>query len=1132
MSLSTNANFTRLVEHLQAQGAAAQQNTASTPLYREFIEAFPLERLNQLTLDEYCVGKGDRSFSWWLEVGLTPVLGRYMPGTSRGHILYYRKDGSLYRIKNFEGWSDEDALRYTLKVQSAIAAADPKVDLRWVDDDAQIFKRAGVDQLVTVGEGRKLRLLSCYHPSDTLPISSSAHLAHFLLALGFPEADVPPFSQPVARMLLLRDYYLKACEQVPGLSTYGFMRGLYNEEVGIHPVKADQTPAEPCMEFVPIQLSHGDRLDWSRVTHLRHLGRKADTPKAQESLDFIAEHMDEDGVTAIGELEKDFPGRLRSNKGQLGGMRFDLRHFANNRASGNNPQDKGLIELGYMAPVNLTFTRPTYLLTWNPEHFKLGGDEGVTLGEEVDWSCHSRKPQPGDVVYLVRLGKEPRGIVARGLVTEGAHDAPDWKHAGKTRNYIRFSIDENRPDCASGLLPMVLLNKAISGQRWNPQSSGVEIRPALAAQLETLWQAGEGVHSLRQYVEWSKASPVESRPEWLGRYEAIVGLAKALRSGQVALDAAALERLWLDRDNGVSSLKQGVLSRAELSAQQATITELTQRILATPTGQTHQQVMQRWRQGVDSGQFKMNRPAMINRVFAAIAPESFTSLLKSEDCQRLLRGLAEQFQLPIASLDQDWCELNAQIITCMGMAGLDMGTVLPNNIAMWQLLEALQGGPGVDPIELTDAAIPLNQILFGPPGTGKTYNTVNEALRILDPELVAQPGVTREALTAAFQRYVDSGQLVFCTFHQSFSYEDFVEGLRAVPEGGQLHYKVEPGVFKRLCDEARRGEGVLSADDVLNAFLEEITETPVTLTTVRGKPFEVRYKPGNTTFTCLPKASGSALELPANIEQVRLYLKGQKPASVYCESYVRGIAEHLRGKLESGAAGKQTGLNRPHVLVIDEINRGNISRIFGELITLIEASKREGSVEALSVTLPYSKELFTVSANVYLIGTMNTADRSLAGLDIALRRRFTFVEMPPRPELLDDVFVEGLVNIGHLIRVMNQRIEVLLDREHCLGHAYFIPLKTDPSLELLGTIFRNQIMPLLQEYFFEDWERIAWVLNDQRATASMPFLRKPESELNLAALFGDDVAGKLNDQRWELNDQAFGSIDSYRNILG
>ncbi|MEE3591218.1 AAA family ATPase, partial [Pseudomonas aeruginosa] len=134
-------------------------------------------------------------------------------------------------------------------------------------------------------------------------------------------------------------------------------------------------------------------------------------------------------------------------------------------------------------------------------------------------------------------------------------------------------------------------------------------------------------------------------------------------------------------------------------------------------------------------------------------------------------------------------------------------------------------------------------------------------------------------------------------------------------------------------------------------------------------------------------------------------------------------------------AGGADSNSTARVLIIDEINRGNVSRIFGELITLIEQSKRAGAEEALSVVLPYSKQRFSVPQNVYLIGTMNTADRSLAGLDIALRRRFEFREMPPRPELLDDVRIGGL-NVGQLLRTMNQRIEVLLDRDHCLGHAY------------------------------------------------------------------------------------------------
>jgi len=1028
MTLVTNDNFQRLVTHLKAQGETACLRSEATDEYQRFIQKFPLAQLPDLGLDQYCVGKGDgASFCWWVEQGLIPALGRYMPGTSRGHILYFLGDGTLYKNRRLQELSDEQALRYTLKIQSAIAGADPS-DLGWIDDDKEIYRRAGVEPRVTVGNGRKLRLLACYLPAQTLPISSSDHLGHYLRALGCTEADIPPVNKPVARMLKLREYYELARESLPDLSPFGFMRGLYSDELGLRPAR----------------------------------------PESEQDAQ---------------------PGQ------------------------------------------------PSYLLTWNPAHFKLGGDAGVELGQEIDWSCHSKQPQPGDVVYLVRLGQEPRGIVARGLVTAGAHDGPDWKDSSKTRNYIRFRIDEHRPDCAHGLLPMLLLNKAMPTQRWNPQSSGVEIAPAIAARLELLWQEGEGQHSLRQFVAWSSADRKESCSGWLRIYQEVTALAKALCTGQAPLDQAALVRLWIERENGVSSLKLGLFSRDELNEQQAVIRAITQRIMDAPTAQTHAQVMKDWRLAVENKQFSANRPAMVNRVFAAFAPERFTTLLKPEDCQRLLQGLREHFQLDVTNEEQDWCALNEQIMAGMSLAGLDEGAVLPNNIAMWQLLEALQGVKDEALEEMQGEAtvgakhIPLNQILFGPPGTGKTYSVVEETLKILAPEVLGTSA--RETWKSAFDQFVLDGRVRFVTFHQSFSYEDFVEGLRAVSEGGQLHYKVEPGVFKLLCDEARYPEGARTEVDVLNAFLEEVTEAPVTLTTVRGKSFDVRYRPGNGTFTCQPKASKNALELPANIEHVRLFMRGERPASVYCESYVRGIAEHLRGKLESGGSSQSNGERQPYVLVIDEVNRGNVSRIFGELITLIETSKRDGAAEGLSVTLPYSKERFTVPDNVYLIGTMNTADRSLAGLDIALRRRFVFKEMMPNPSLLKGVVVEN-VDIGQLLEVMNQRIEVLLDRDHCLGHAYFMSLKSGDSLQRLEVILRNQVLPLLQEYFFEDWERIRWVLNDQHAKAngSEPFVRKPHTDRGLEALFGNDVAGKLNDQRWELNDKAFGSVDSYRNILG
>ncbi|WON75127.1 AAA family ATPase [Nitrosospira sp. Is2] len=250
------------------------------------------------------------------------------------------------------------------------------------------------------------------------------------------------------------------------------------------------------------------------------------------------------------------------------------------------------------------------------------------------------------------------------------------------------------------------------------------------------------------------------------------------------------------------------------------------------------------------------------------------------------------------------------------------------------------------------------------------------------------------------------------------------------------------------------------------------------------------------------------------------------------------LVERLCGRAKIGAAQSLIGgeatigteVTNAKVLIIDEINRGNVSRIFGELITLIEPSKRQGNDEALEVILPYSKKRFSVPNNVYLIGTMNTADRSLAGLDIALRRRFNFKEILPDYTLFDGVHVEGVL-IGELLQRMNQRIEALLDRDHCIGHAYFLPLREESTVLHMASIFRQKILPLLQEYFFEDWERIRWVLNDHRKEAEHQFIR-----LNISSsreLFGNDVEGLGSvKSQWELGIESFDAIESYRGIIG
>ena len=513
----------------------------------------------------------------------------------------------------------------------------------------------------------------------------------------------------------------------------------------------------------------------------------------------------------------------------------------------------------------------------------------------------------------------------------------------------------------------------------------------------------------------------------------------------------------------------------------------------------------------------------------------------------------------------------------------------------------------------------LNTILYGPPGTGKTFATIDESIKILDPEFYKRnresgqnPDEVRRALKNKFDEGVRNKQIRFVTFHQSFSYEDFVEGLRATTDeekGGQIQYIIEDGVFKSICDDAKaltaRSEKHQEIGENPRIWKISIGET--TNDSIRKfcfKKNEARIgwgDSGNLKDLDLSKnnskigphnrrtiesfrneiAKGDILlciESSTNVaavgivigdyrydkedhEGVRSDYKNVLPVkwlNTDCKLPIFNLNDHKKfgqktvyeltrfswGKLLHELKSAGVALDgfdfseeqkKPFILIIDEINRGSVSRIFGELITLIEPSKRIGNGEELRVELPYSKERFGVPKNVYLIGTMNTADKSLAGLDIALRRRFVFKEMPPNPELLKGVIISESgkeIDIEKMLEVLNQRIEVLLDRDHCIGHAYFLPLKEDPSIKRLGLIFRRQIVPLLQEYFFEDWEKIGWILNDHR-TKGKPFIRsEKDGAPSLQTLFGSKIAEDLRKSQWFVNDEAFDSIESYINIIG
>ncbi len=436
---------------------------------------------------------------------------------------------------------------------------------------------------------------------------------------------------------------------------------------------------------------------------------------------------------------------------------------------------------------------------------------------------------------------------------------------------------------------------------------------------------------------------------------------------------------------------------------------------------------------------------------------------------------------------------------------------------------------GVKPM-MANSTLPTNRILYGPPGTGKTYATVELALQILDSDFFASHSHNRESLKQRYDELKAEGRIEFVTFHQSFAYEDFVEGLRANSEGNAgVSYDIEDGVFKRLCDHCR-SSSTNTLDDAMESFCEDITEAPKLLRTFRGKEFQIQYK-GGKTFTFKPLASATDYSgYTLSIPRIKDLYQGRPDNEIYNVSYAKAVLNELRENYGLEAPGETTeSVVGPHVIIIDEINRGNIAKIFGELITLIEPSKRAGAPEALNVTLPYSKRKFSVPPNLYIIGTMNTADRSLVQVDTALRRRFQFIEMMPDLSLLSGIHVEG-VDVSQMLKTINDRIELLYDREHTLGHSFFLPLKGEPALEKLSQIMTLEVFPLLEEYFFEDWGRIRQVLGDSlKQQRDLQFFMEKHSDSDISRLLGSDVPGTLSSQ-FERNPDALNNPAAYIGI--
>ena len=487
-----------------------------------------------------------------------------------------------------------------------------------------------------------------------------------------------------------------------------------------------------------------------------------------------------------------------------------------------------------------------------------------------------------------------------------------------------------------------------------------------------------------------------------------------------------------------------------------------------------------------------------------------------------------------------------------------------------------------------------NIILYGPPGTGKTYITAKYAVAICKGCSIDELTDYDDVMTE-FNRLKEERRVAFTTFHQSYGYEEFIEGIKPSTSDGKITYNVESGIFKEFCLKAGRKRVSSSEDlpDMNNARVWCLMLDGTGDTELKRKCFEE-----NTIRTGWSEQPAVVTnDTPGVTDQTRkMIINFQEELSIgdivvieHDTKSIDGIAVVTGDYEYDGSAnwarkrtvkwllknkviditalngGKGLGHStfhpldrinpeqmlkfvdedftfenetKPYVFIIDEINRGNISKIFGELITLIEGTKRAGADEAASAILPYSKVPFSIPNNVYIVGTMNTADRSIALMDTALRRRFKFVEMMPDSEVLTNLGISTIESNGVTLDVVkmldciNERITFLYDREHTIGHAFFTGLKDNPSIEALGDIFKKSVVPLLQEYFYEDYEKIQLVLGDNaKIDETHKFIKNIPVQVNTVfkGTVNEDI--DIPDTKYEINESAFYNISSYVEIM-
>ncbi|EIY0212743.1 TPA: AAA family ATPase [Escherichia coli] len=645
-----------------------------------------------------------------------------------------------------------------------------------------------------------------------------------------------------------------------------------------------------------------------------------------------------------------------------------------------------------------------------------------------------------------------------------------------------------------------------------------------------------GKLTIRELIDALVKDKNYTASKWEQRYREFTTLLQQTSTFAEPETDDLVKRLWYERDNGIASIRQGVPSLAEYQQSLPLLRELTERVRQQPNEVTYQYVGTALQQAKKIGQLKRMYWSLRNRVFAAFSPENYTSTVDENAFNKTAEFLNQRFHLGLV-LTGNWLQKNYELKQAIHAQSPDTDPYYVN-MAIWHIYELLRERDNEqkqekvassEPIEnKTIPHSPTNVIFYGPPGTGKTFRLQQKMKEY-----------TSHAVPADREAWLDS-RLESLNWMQVITLVLLDLGKLA-----KVRQIIEHMWFQRKALlNGRNGNLSNTAWKALQAYT--IPESLTVDYKNRREP-AVFDKTDNSEWFLVDSQLEQVEDLLALYAELK---RGPKSAEAiqrfavvtFHQSY--GYEEFIEGmRARSDESGNISYPIEPgifmrlcqranadpahrYAIFIDEINRGNISKIFGELISLIEVDKRAGMPNAMSLQLSYSGDYFSVPANVDIIGAMNTADRSLALLDTALRRRFDFVEMMPDLSLLSGAKVKG-IELESLLEKLNSRIEALYDREHTLGHAFFMPVKNaldtgdeETAFKQLKIAFQKKIIPLLQEYFFDDWNKIRLVLADnQKQDDNQQFVIEKTDDLD--TLFGNNHGLRRHDQQsttYELKD--------------